>query len=96
MPQKHPLLQTLISLPQEPLEEDRLSPAAIDQLIGEILKSFEDPEVTKDPLMSPALAPDEMLIGLPIIHLVVRGRRMVGSGKQGDDRELEGKGGERG
>ena len=56
--------------------------------------------------MSPALAPDEMLIGLPIIHLVVRGRRMVGSGKQGDDREgkgrverggdrkLEGKGGE--
>ena len=45
--------------------------------------------------MSPALAPDEMLIGLPIIHLVVRGRRMVGSGKQGDDRELEGKGGER-
>ena len=23
--------------------------------------------------MSPALAPDEMLIGLPIVHLVVRG-----------------------
>ena len=46
--------------------------------------------------MSPALAPDEMLIGLPIIHLVVRGRRTVGSGKQGGDRELEGKGGERG
>ena len=71
--QKHPLLQTLLSLPQEPLEEDRLSPAEIDQLIGEILKSFEDPEVTKDPLMSPALAPDKMLIGLPIVHLVVRG-----------------------
>ena len=58
---------------QEPLKEDSLSPAEIDQLVDGVLKSFEDPEVTKDPYMSPALAPDEMLIGLPVVHLVVRG-----------------------
>lgn len=74
--QKRPLLRaasTLINLRQEPLKEDSLSPAEIDQLVDGVLKSFEDPEVTKDPYMSPALAPDEMLIGLPVVHLVVRG-----------------------
>ena len=81
-PQKHPLLQTLLCLPQEPLEEDRLSPAEIDQLASEILKSFEDPEVAKDPFMSPALAPNEMLKGLPPVHLVVRERGTVDRGKR--------------
>lgn len=35
------------------------------------MKNFKDGDATKDPFMSPLLAPDEMLSGLPPVHIVV-------------------------
>ena len=52
--------------------EDKLTPDEIEQLVQEILKSFMDDEKTRDPYMSPSLAPEELLVGMPPIHLIVR------------------------
>ena len=35
------------------------------------MKSYDDGDATKDPFMSPMLAPDELLSGLPPIHIIV-------------------------
>ena len=56
---------------RDPKEEDKLSPTAFEELVEEMIKGFQDSDVTKDPFMSPLLAPDEMLSGLPPIHIVV-------------------------
>ena len=56
---------------QEPHEGDKLTPAEFEDLVEEILKNFKDGDATKDPFMSPLLAPDEMLSGLPPVHIVV-------------------------
>lgn len=56
---------------QEPNEEDRLTPAEFEDLVEEVLKSYRTGDITKDPYMSPLLATDEMLSGLPPVHIVV-------------------------
>ena len=56
---------------REPIEEDKLSPTVFEELMEEMIKGFQDGDVTKDPYMSPLLAPDEMLSGLPPIHIIV-------------------------
>lgn len=55
-----------------PEEKDKLSEQEIEELAVELLKTFDAPECTNDPYMSPMLATPEMLTGLPPIHLVVR------------------------
>ncbi len=57
--------------PCVPEEEDKLSEQEIEELVTELMKVFDSPEITKDPYMSPMLATPEMLAGLPPIHLVV-------------------------
>ena len=37
----------------------------------QLLKALDSSECTKHPYMSPGLAPDEMLIGLPPVHIIV-------------------------
>ena len=56
---------------QIPSKEEMLSDEEIERLTREILDTFNDPETTKDPFMSPGLAPDEFLKGLPPIHIIV-------------------------
>ena len=58
---------------REPDEADKLSQDDLDALILEVLKTYQEPEVTKDPYMSPLLAPDDMLTGLPTTHIIVSG-----------------------
>ena len=40
-------------------------------MIDEIMRTYEDAEITKDPFISPALSPDDLLRGLPPINLIV-------------------------
>ena len=56
---------------QEPEQGDILSPSEFEELVEEMMKAFQDGDVTKDPFMSPALATDEMLSGLPPVHIIV-------------------------
>lgn len=56
---------------REPDEQDKLSPDEIEALVLEVMKTYQDPEVTKDPYMSPLLAPADMLTGLPTAHIIV-------------------------
>ncbi len=35
------------------------------------MKGYRDKDSTKDPFMSPIFAPDELLSGLPPIHIIV-------------------------
>lgn len=56
---------------QEPDERDKLTPEEIEALICEVVKTYQDAEVTKDPFMSPLLAPDDLLTGLPTAHIIV-------------------------
>ena len=66
-----PLLPITTRQQQEPDENDKLSPAELESLIDELVKSYDDPEIVNDPFMSPLLAPAELLKGLPPIHLIV-------------------------
>lgn len=44
----------------------------IEALVTEVIDSFEDAEITTtDPFISPALSPDHLLTGLPLINLIV-------------------------
>ena len=56
---------------REPDPCDKLSQDEIDALISEVMKTYHEPEVTKDPFMSPILAPDDLLVGLPTAHIIV-------------------------
>ena len=56
---------------REPEEQDKLSQDDLEVLILEVLKTYQEPEMTKDPYMSPLLAPDDMLTGLPTTHIIV-------------------------
>lgn len=56
---------------QEPKEHDKLSPSEFEEAMEEVMKSYQDGDATKDPYMSPLLAPDELLSGLPPVHIVV-------------------------
>lgn len=56
---------------REPDEKDKLTEAELEELLAEVMKSFEDDPCTHDPFMSPSLASDELLAGLPPIHIVV-------------------------
>ena len=40
-------------------------------MVDEIMKTYEDTEITKDPFISPALSPDDLLRGLPPVNLIV-------------------------
>lgn len=40
-------------------------------MVDEIMRTYEDAEITKDPFISPALSPDDLLRGLPPINLIV-------------------------
>ncbi len=67
-------LQSLLpNLPRQcvPEEQDKLSEQEIQELVVELMKTFDAAECTNDPYMSPMLATPEMLTGLPPIHLVV-------------------------
>ena len=69
--QLHAVLPITTRQQQEPDENDKLSPAELESLIDELVKSYDDPEIVNDPFMSPLLAPAELLKGLPPIHLIV-------------------------
>ena len=58
---RHPLT----SFCCEPDKADKLSLVEREQLISEVLKSYESPQGSTEPLMSIALAPLDMLQGLP-------------------------------
>ena len=57
---------------RQPDKEEILSEQKIEEMVDEIVLSFKDPEITKDPFISPALAADEFLKGLPFVHILVR------------------------
>ena len=54
-----------------PSPEETLTQQEIDSLVRELLDSYKDSDVTKDPFMSPALASDELLQGLPPVDVIV-------------------------
>ena len=56
---------------REPDERDKLSSDEIEALVLEVTKTYQDPEITKDPYMSPLLAPADLLTGLPTAHIIV-------------------------
>ena len=56
---------------QDPDRKDILSPTEFEELVEEMMKTFQDGDTTKDPYMSPLLATDEMLSGLPPVHIIV-------------------------
>ena len=56
---------------REPDEHDKLSPEEIEALVAEVIKTYQDADVTKDPFMSPLLAPSDLLVGLPTAHIIV-------------------------
>ena len=56
---------------RDPDERDKLSSDEIEALVMEVTKTYHDPEVTKDPYMSPLLAPADLLTGLPTAHIIV-------------------------
>ena len=56
---------------REPDECDKLSSDEIDALVLEVMKTYQDPEVTKNPYMSPLLAPADLLTGLPTAHNII-------------------------
>lgn len=56
---------------REPDACDKLSQDEIEALILEVIKTYQEAEVTKDPFMSPLLAPDDLLIDLPTAHIIV-------------------------
>ena len=60
------------------LEHPREFPLGFEPLRSERLAEMKlaTSPVVRNPYMSPLLAPDSMLRGLPPIHLVVRGREM--------------------
>lgn len=54
-----------------PSREEQLSEEEIQRMTEEVMRIYVDPECTKDPFMSPGLAPSDMLKGLPPVHIVV-------------------------
>ena len=56
---------------REPDECDKLSSDEIEALVLEVTKTYQDPEITKDPYMSPLLAPADLLTSLPTAHIIV-------------------------
>ena len=54
-----------------PSKEELLTEEEITKMIDEIMRTYEDAEITKDPFISPALSPDDLLRGLPPINLLV-------------------------
>lgn len=64
-------LPLTVSHNREPDECDKLSSDEIEALVLEVMKTYQDPEVTKDPYMSPLLAPADLLTGLPTVHIIV-------------------------
>ena len=56
---------------RKPNEDELLTEQQIHDMIEEMVESFKDPEITKDPFISPALADDKYLIGLPFMHIFV-------------------------
>ena len=57
---------------RKPNDDELLTEQQIHDMIEEMVESLKDPEVTKDPFISPALADDKYLIGLPFMHIFVR------------------------
>ena len=55
----------------EPDEKDKLTPEDMEDLLAEVMKSLEGGGCTDDPFMSPLFASDELLAGLPPVHIVV-------------------------
>ena len=62
---------------REPDEVDKLSQDELEALISEVVKTYQDPEVTKDPFMSPLLASDDLLNGLPTVHIIVSSYKYI-------------------
>ena len=56
---------------RDPDECDKLSRDEIDALVLEVIKSYEEAEITRDPYMSPLLASADLLTGLPTAHIIV-------------------------
>ncbi len=54
-----------------PSPEETLTQQEMDSLVRELLDSYKDSDITKDPFMSPALAPDDLLQGLPPVDVIV-------------------------
>lgn len=57
---------------RKPHENEMLTEQQIQELVEEMMKNLQDSPVTLDPFISPALAPDDHLKGLPPIHIFVR------------------------
>jgi hypothetical protein len=55
---------------REPEQQDRLPPAEIERMTCELVKTLGSLEGNKNPYMSPGLAPDDMLRGLPPVHII--------------------------
>jgi hormone-sensitive lipase len=66
----HQPTTSLLYCCRDPDEGDRLSPAEIERMTRELLKALGSPESNKNPYMSPILAPEHMLIGLPPVHII--------------------------
>ncbi len=54
-----------------PSPEETLTQQEMDSLVRELLDSYKDSDITKDPFMSPALAPGDLLQGLPPVDVIV-------------------------
>ena len=65
-----------------PSDDEKLSDEDIQVLARELLDRYKDPEVTKDPYMSPSFATDDMLQGLPPVDILVslwKQKKIVGT-----------------
>ena len=60
-----------------PSKEDVLSEEEIEHLCRELLDTYKDSETTRDPFLSPALASDDLLEGLPPISIIVSPLQIV-------------------
>lgn len=56
---------------RQPTKNELLSENEIEMLTRELLDSYKDSETTMNPYVSPSLAPDDFLIGLPPIDIIV-------------------------
>lgn len=54
-----------------PSQDQVLSDSEIERLSQELVDTYRDADVTKDPYMSPAFAPDDLLKGLPPTDIIV-------------------------
>ena len=56
---------------REPDDKDKLTPAETEELLAEVMKGLDGGVCAEDPFMSPLLASNELLAGLPPVHIVV-------------------------